>query len=734
MDTDDIELLLDDEPRTNPWSEDDLGYREFARRLAEAVLKLRAPNGYVVGLHGRWGSGKSTALNFAKAFLEKYREERAHGAENLTVVEFRPWIISGHDDLVSAFFKVLSDALADQAVRRQKSVKMWLKGIRPAADPIIKAVAEVGVAAVPGASLAVAATSAVTKRTVNDSIDKWLAEPSLQAAYDKLRAKLAAKKKPILVIIDDIDRLSGDEIRTVMQMVKSVGRLPHVVYLLSYDRDIVWAALRAQTGTDGGPAYAEKIVQLELDLPQPSKTALLKILSRDLGFILSRFGNNDRWSVMLMSGFHRWICVPRDVVRLANGVKFVWPPIEGEVDPRDVLCMEGLRLFDNAVFRWIRANRDFLFGHGRWQYTSKEDRSAHVKGLKDSLSPQDAPAITDVLGTLFPRLGQDLKGDGLNFGGDEPYHATVTRRGVGYEGAFDAYFALFPSPDTVSKATVDEALRHLDDSEWLTQAMREQLIATSTSGEPLIGDFLEQLSFAFKGPEHHPTQELLSALFAVGESIMGMERTNEFFALSPRAKLSFLIRDTLHELGPERAGRALFKAFEASDAPSLCADVYVDRGRELGVFPSESSQRECPITPEDFGRLGAPLLLLIESRAAKGTLADAPFYFDIARSWAYLSDEDTVRTWLSSIAARSPKALARIAFGLLSYSVGTDGTSYNFRNKPDASYYDPEALREAAERHAESAEIDDDERRRIVALRDGLQRITTSGNGTTRDD
>lgn len=73
------------------------------------------PNGYVIGLHGEWGSGKSTALNFVKAFLEKHNQEAASDDERIAVIEFRPWIVSGHQDLIAAFFKVMSESLATKA-------------------------------------------------------------------------------------------------------------------------------------------------------------------------------------------------------------------------------------------------------------------------------------------------------------------------------------------------------------------------------------------------------------------------------------------------------------------------------------------------------------------------------------------------------------------------------------------------------------------------------------------
>jgi predicted KAP-like P-loop ATPase len=109
MSGDDSLKLSDDAPKQNPWLEDRLGFKPFAERLSKVILSLEVPNGYVIGLHGEWGSGKSTAINFVKAFLDKHNVEAEDEASRIEILDFRPWIVSGHQDLITAFFKVLSE-------------------------------------------------------------------------------------------------------------------------------------------------------------------------------------------------------------------------------------------------------------------------------------------------------------------------------------------------------------------------------------------------------------------------------------------------------------------------------------------------------------------------------------------------------------------------------------------------------------------------------------------------
>ena len=86
--------LGDDQPKQNPWEQDRLGFAAFCGRVAETLIRLRAPGGYVVGLNGKWGSGKSTALNFIKSYIAKHNEETVNNIDKIIVVDFRPWMIS----------------------------------------------------------------------------------------------------------------------------------------------------------------------------------------------------------------------------------------------------------------------------------------------------------------------------------------------------------------------------------------------------------------------------------------------------------------------------------------------------------------------------------------------------------------------------------------------------------------------------------------------------------------
>ncbi|MEO3413051.1 P-loop NTPase fold protein [Roseovarius sp. CAU 1744] len=85
------------------------------------------------------------------------------------------------------------------------------------------------------------------------------------------------------MVIDDLDRLSPEEALVIFRLVKSVGRLPNVMYLLAYDRETTEQAVARRFPPEGAH-HLEKIIQAGFELPQPDQSHLAdRDSSKDAG-------------------------------------------------------------------------------------------------------------------------------------------------------------------------------------------------------------------------------------------------------------------------------------------------------------------------------------------------------------------------------------------------------------------------------------------------------------------
>lgn len=712
----------DDLPKNNPWTEDRLGYRPFAERLSRAVLDLEASNGYVIGLQGPWGSGKSTALNFVSAFLKKFNDEQKDGNPLVQIVEYRPWIISGHQNLVSGFFKVLSEALVDGVEKRQRAKRWILGSARTTLDPAVSLAAAISLALGPASGAIAKAGSVVVGKSASAAIERILSEPSLQTLYDRLRARLIAADKRFLVTIDDIDRLDRDEIRTIMQMVKTVGRLPNVIYLLAYDRRIVWDALDSYAPRQPGqPSFAEKIVQHELELPTPTRSALMRVLDQEIKFIAGPTPDGLRWYQILQSGLYRWIRNPRDVYRLSNALKFAWPALKGEIDPQDLIVMEAMRLFDQNIFDWVRQSRDFLMREGRYRIDGTE-RSKAGEALRASLPAQSRDAQLRVLCTLFPTRSEAILGED-RWESNEPYYELIKRRGIATEAGYDAYFSLHPSPNAVPKATLDSAVQNLEVESLQLSYIKDVLGRTDEHGIPMLSEYLEEMHSRFLGANAaNPTAALLNAIFTSSDNILRLDWRVSLFSSSPRRLLLQLVKEMMKIWGPDAATAALENAFHTIDAPTLSAEIWIDQARALGVLSMEGNPDRPFISKSNLAALGVKLLNSIERLANTESLSTAPFYFNIARAWSHLGGNDAPRQWLLSGIEEDPHFLATVSRGYLGYSSDGISRTYSYSEWQSDSLLDVASLVRALERHRGAPILSNDENARIEALLTGLTR------------
>jgi predicted KAP-like P-loop ATPase len=83
--------------------QDRLGFTASANQVAEAIQKFASPEGFVLGLEGAWGSGKSSYVNLIINALRK-------SGSPPEIVKFSPWLISSRYGLLGELFREVGKA------------------------------------------------------------------------------------------------------------------------------------------------------------------------------------------------------------------------------------------------------------------------------------------------------------------------------------------------------------------------------------------------------------------------------------------------------------------------------------------------------------------------------------------------------------------------------------------------------------------------------------------------
>lgn len=222
----------------------------------------------------------------------------------------------------------------------------------------------------------------------------------LMAQRDAIREELRRAKARLAVFIDDLDRLTDEEVRDVAQLVKLIADFPNVVYVLAYDRARVEAAL-------GGNGYVEKIVQVPLDLPSPHPQVLGAVVDELIQHTIRPLPqvrwDEKRWPAIYRTGLSRFFRTARDVKRFANGATVAVTEIGVDVNGVDLLAVTAIRAFLPDVYERMKRDEDLLLGPMFPVGDEREQRKANIESLLARADEYRAETES-LLRELFPQM------------------------------------------------------------------------------------------------------------------------------------------------------------------------------------------------------------------------------------------------------------------------------------------------------------------------------------------
>jgi len=332
-------------PADNPIehaTDDLLGRDKVAQSIADNLRLVDASRGYVYGILGPWGSGKSSLINLVK--------ERLSQSPSVEVLDFNPWMFSGAEQLVESFFNELAGQLrlkGDKFTAIADSLDSYSQLLTPLA----------GVPWLGPWVVRARGVSGYLKR-VSDA-----RKGTIYTRRAELEKHLNTLDAPIVVVVDDIDRLSVSEIREIFKLVRLTASFPNVIYLLAFDRYRVEEAL-----TDNGVAgrdYLEKILQTPVDIPRPpdrllwtTAQTLIDQAVEDSGAQI-RF-DQSRWPDIFVEIIWPLIKNIRDLRRFGGSIDASLRELQDEVEGVDLLALEAVRVFMPDTFQEIYNCRKIL--------------------------------------------------------------------------------------------------------------------------------------------------------------------------------------------------------------------------------------------------------------------------------------------------------------------------------------------------------------------------------------
>lgn len=681
--------FLSDNPLSNP-DEDELGYAPFASALAQSISKSVPSDGLVVALYGPWGSGKTTIINFVLYELNKLEE-----AIRPIISRFNPWLFSGRDDLAKLLLAQLRSVLGDKDYGEVKQLLADLADLTSVIPNL------------PG-------------KDVGKLIAKKLrGEPDLISKKDKVDQLLRASTKPILIVIDDIDRLDSNEIQDLFRTVKAVANFPNVTYLLAFDVAVVSKALE-QGFTTSASDYLEKIIQVPFTIPHPDKAALRRLLFSRLDTLLtqtpSELFDKRYWTNVYFSGIDDFIITPRHTSRLYNALRATYPAVEGEVNPIDFIALEAIRVFSPEVYRLIPSSADLLTGTYSYGTTTKE-RTKEKDIFDDWLnkaSDDHRIAVKNILLKIFPRFSSAYGGTLFSYDFLKDWRKNLRACSP---DLFATYFRFTLSPDSISQDEIMYLLKSVKNADDFSDALIKLAGSTRSDGSTRVSAVLERLEdYTAEDISESDIPKVVEAFFKVGDVItIKQDEGKGLFNFGNDLRIARILHQLLSRLNIDRRFDILKATLSGAEAVSLAVSEVISFGQQHGRFGSSSRTRESDrtVTIDQLDQLEDIMLGRIRSSASNGSLINAPNFKTILTAWKEWSgSNDEIREWVKEITATDEGLIRFLShFGTTqrAQSIGDHFVRTHYRLDPlwIKEYIDPEDIIDRA-RELAKKEIGDE--------------------------
>ncbi len=377
--------------------DDKLNRSSFSEQLAQAILSYKLKDNLTVGLYGKWGTGKTSIINMV---LEVIEDKTKDDTDKPIIVKFNPWNYSDRTQIISQFFNTLLPAINSKSSNRKMKKVGKLFEDYSAILEYADLIPIVGRYISPIKNILPGVGKNITEVSKNKS--------SLDNLKNKIITELGTLSQKIIIIIDDIDRLNNEQIRLIFQLVNCIAGFPNMIYLLSFDKDIVVRALSEEQNCNG-EEYLEKIVQVPFVIPDIKNSGINDIFLSQLSELVADEPDDGfdqyYWSDVFNNSIAPFISTLRDVNRIMNVYKFNYNFLHEETNWCDLLAVTTFQVCAPGIYQWLKTNIMSITGVSSWETGNQEERyNDYINHFAEYY--ENPQLMYNALDTIFPRLSK----------------------------------------------------------------------------------------------------------------------------------------------------------------------------------------------------------------------------------------------------------------------------------------------------------------------------------------
>lgn len=305
----DFDGILHDCPITKE-DADIFDFKDEIRKIVSIIKDSDKNKTWSLAITAQWGFGKTSFINCIVNQLEKEKDK-------IEVLVFNPRTSKSVATIQEDFFTQFTCILSKYDSRCSHVIKDYMSALQLIDNRGL-------------VEKAIHFYRVWNKVDLKDSIKKTL--------------KLIPKK--VLVVIDDFDRLSKDEILEVLKLIDSNAAFPNIFFLTAYDKKQVNKYFGDKGNTEDA-CFVDKFFNLEFAIPLRPYIYISRFIE---GELKKKFPANDDQEIKFNDIvtrfqylFRQYVPTLRDAKRYINQFALDYREVEGDVNLREFILVQLIK-------------------------------------------------------------------------------------------------------------------------------------------------------------------------------------------------------------------------------------------------------------------------------------------------------------------------------------------------------------------------------------------------------
>ena len=537
--------MFTDRPIENS-ANDALDRTDFSYMIGDILINTPLRDSLCIGLMGPWGSGKTSIINMVEEYVKT--EDRN---PPISIMRFSPWNFTTTEQLTSQFFLQMAELFEVDQSEKSKigaAISKYAHGLETSViSSLISLSSPVG-------TLVSNLIKTGMEKAGNAVEGMAFENKSIQKQKDEIQNLLKNVKEKIVIVIDDIDRLTDDQIRCVFQLVTVVCKFPNISYLLAFDRAVVEKALD-NIQKDRGNEFLDKVIQVPISVPRISRDKLFSIMACHLEELIRlhdiKVIDKEKWGLLYAYCVSRLIRTQRDVLRLSNSLRSKLPLVSTDVEFEDLVILTILEQHEPQLYDWINRHEEVLTGqlsvetihdHGDTDAEKRNRKARYSDEISNLLRHKEIFNVEYTIETLcmlFPAFSSKIGGY------HNHYNVNTLRKNnnIGHPDKFDRFFSLKVLNEQITDTEL-QAIMHESSEEDIIKSISEKDSSNSSV------ELFDEIRVRIRDLSKERANTIIFSLQTIGDSLKA-ESSNGLFTRTASGEAMFLANELLRHLNIE---------------------------------------------------------------------------------------------------------------------------------------------------------------------------------------